>query len=348
MDISFAASRIAQANNSRNSLACPDTEDASSIDRFRSQFQRDRDKILHSKAFRRLSHKTQVFIAPSFDHYRTRLTHTLEVSQIARTIARGLNLNEDLTEAVALGHDLGHTPFGHTGEFALRESIARIKGIDPTTEDISRLFRHNVQSLRVVEVLEGAGEGLHLSHEVLNGIVCHTGSTRAQTLEGRIVALSDRIAYINHDIDDALRAGMLKEDELPQHVIDKLGDSHAQRIETLVETCIENSACVDDILLPDEIWESMNELRAFLFERVYHAPEVMKEVSKAQQLISTLFEHYMAHPDQIPDEYLGVAQGDILQASIDYVAGMTDRYARATFEEIFVPQSFTYVIHQRG
>lgn len=341
MEISIASDRISRANATRNSLACPDRNDPELIDTFRTQFQRDRDKILHSKAFRRLSHKTQVFIAPSFDHYRTRLTHTLEVAQIARTIARGLVLNEDLTEAIALGHDLGHTPFGHTGEFALRESIAKLRGIDAHTEDISGLFRHNVQSLRVVEVLEGAGEGLKLSSEVLNGIVCHTGKQRAYTLEGRIVALSDRIAYVNHDIDDALRAGMLRADELPSSVIRVLGESHADRIEKLVESCIYHSARVDDILLPPDMWDAMSELRSFLFEHVYHASAVMKEVTKAQQLISMLFEYYQAHPDLIPVEFVTLAAEDTTQAIIDYIAGMTDRYARMKFEEIFVPQSFT-------
>ena len=213
----------------------------------RCDYQRDRDKILHTKSFRRLSHKTQVFLAAEGDHYRTRLTHTLEVAQIARTIARALGLNEDLTEAISLGHDLGHTPFGHTGEDAIARCLARYKGVDPDSPQAQGLYLHNEQSLRVVEVIENGGRGLNLTAEVRDGILCHTGPQRAETLEGRIVAVADRIAYVNHDIDDAIRAGLLSEDDLPASTHDVLGPDHSSRIQTLVFDMVETSASVDDI-----------------------------------------------------------------------------------------------------
>ena len=223
-------------------------------DLYRTEYQRDRDKILHTKAFRRLSHKTQVFLAPVGDHYRTRLTHTLEVAQIARTIARALGLNEDLAEAIALGHDLGHTPFGHVGEQALAACLARHKGIDPDSPEGQALYRHNVQSLRVVDIIENDGKGLNLTAEVRDGIVCHTGVQRAETLEGRIVATADRIAYVNHDIDDAIRAGSLRESDLPASTHRVLGENHSARIETLVHDMIETSVHVDDIQMSQPVW----------------------------------------------------------------------------------------------
>ena len=227
-------------------------------DLYRSEYQRDRDKILHTKAFRRLSHKTQVFLAPQGDHYRTRLTHTLEVAQIARTIARALGLNEDLTEAIALGHDLGHTPFGHVGEQAISTCLAKHRGLDPNAPENQQLYRHNIQSLRVVDVIENNGKGLNLTAEVRDGIVCHTGSQRAETLEGRIVATADRIAYVNHDIDDAIRAGALEEKDLPVSTHRVLGENHSTRIQTLVHDMIETSAKADDITMSQPVWDAID------------------------------------------------------------------------------------------
>jgi dGTPase len=312
-------------------------------DLFRTEYQRDRDKIIHCKSFRRLSHKTQVFLAPAGDHYRTRLTHTLEVAQIARTIARGLGLNEDLTEAIALGHDLGHTPFGHTGEDALCACIARYRGIDANQAESKKLFHHNKQSLRVVEVIENEGRGLNLTVEVRDGIVCHTGSQKAETFEGRIVAVADRIAYVNHDIDDAIRAGALAEGDLPDTTHRILGEDHSTRIETLVVDMVRTSAQVGDVQLSTSIWDAMMELRAFLFQNVYRSPQVMREVRKAYHLVEDLFDYYMDHIDQVPDEYRAICDGDDVLAVTDYVAGMTDRYARTLFEDLFIPQSFTDV-----
>ncbi len=307
-------------------------------DFLRTDYQRDRDKILHSKSFRRLSHKTQVFLAAEGDHFRTRLTHTLEVSQIARTIARALGLNEDLTEAIALGHDLGHTPFGHTGEAALRECLARHRGIDPASDEASRQFNHNEQSLRVVEVIENGGVGLNLTVEVRDGILHHTGKVRAETMEGRIVATADRIAYVNHDIDDAIRAGMLTEDALPASTHALLGPDHSSRIETLVRDMVETSAASDDIALSEPVWGAMSELRSFLFANVYTAPPVMVEVDKAKRLIEQLFDYYVAHIGEVPEEYRAISDGDDLRAVTDYIAGMTDRFATATFMRLFVPR----------
>lgn len=308
-------------------------------DILRNDYQRDRDKILHTKSFRRLSHKTQVFLAAEGDHFRTRLTHTLEVSQIARTIARALGLNEDLTEAIALGHDLGHTPFGHTGEEALSRSIARHRGIDHKPGEDALLYRHNVQSLRVVEVVENGGKGLNLTPEVRDGIVCHTGSQRAETLEGRIVATADRIAYVNHDIDDAMRAGILHERDLPQSTHDVLGPDHSSRIQTLVLDMVETSASRDDIVMSERVWNAMMELRAFLFENVYQAPAVMAEVRKAMHLVGDLFDYYVGHLDEVPVEYREISEGDDLRAVTDYIAGMTDRYAKGLYQDLFVPRS---------
>lgn len=311
-------------------------------DILRTDFQRDRDKILHTKSFRRLSHKTQVFLAAEGDHYRTRLTHTLEVAQIARTIARALGLNEDLTEAISLGHDLGHTPFGHTGEEALARSIARHKGVDPVSPEAARFYRHNEQSLRVVERIENGGKGLNLTPEVRDGIVCHTGNLRAETLEGRIVGTADRIAYVNHDIDDAIRAGILRESDLPASTHAMLGPDHSSRIETLVLDMVETSAALDDIRMSDGVWSAMMELRAFLFERVYNAPAVTGEVTKATHLVADLFDYYVDHIDEVPDEYRAISEGDDLRAVTDLIAGMTDRYAKNLYQRLFIPNALHY------
>ncbi|WP_417350943.1 deoxyguanosinetriphosphate triphosphohydrolase [Gordonibacter pamelaeae] len=311
-------------------------------DILRNDYQRDRDKILHTKSFRRLSHKTQVFLAAEGDHFRTRLTHTLEVAQIARTIARALGLNEDLTEAISLGHDLGHTPFGHTGEEALARSIARHRGIDPASPEAEALYRHNEQSLRVVERIENGGKGLNLTPEVRDGILNHTGDLRAETLEGRIVGTADRIAYVNHDIDDAIRAGILSEGDLPDTTHAVLGPDHSSRIQTLVMDMVETSAAADDIRMSDSVWDAMMELRAFLFARVYTALVVMAEVDKATRLVGALFDYYVAHTEEVPEEYRAIAEGDDLSAVTDYVAGMTDRFAKNLFQQLFIPHSVHY------
>lgn len=313
---------------------------SSESDILRTEYQRDRDKILHSKAFRRLSHKTQVFIAPKGDHFRTRLTHTLEVAQIARTIARALGLNEDLTEAIALGHDLGHTPFGHAGEEVLRERIAHYRGIPADDPCVRDLFHHNRQSVRVVQVLEHDGEGLNLTAEVRDGIYCHTGDVKADTLEGRIVGKADRIAYVNHDIDDAIRAGLLTEADLPASTHEILGVSHSARIETLVLDTVRASSESDDIVLTPAVWEAMMELRQFLFENIYHSEAVMVEVRKAQRLLGVLFDFLMEHPDCIPEEIRRVSPDDTLRSVCDYLAGMTDRFAVDLYRSLFVPRSF--------
>lgn len=306
-------------------------------DVLRSDFQRDRDKIIHTKSFRRLSHKTQVFLAAEGDHFRTRLTHTLEVSQIARTIARALKLNEDLTEAIALGHDLGHTPFGHTGEEALSHCIA--KQLNVATPIHEPLYHHNEQSLRVVEVIENGGKGLNLTPEVRDGIVCHTGGEKADTLEGRIVAMADRIAYVNHDIDDAIRAGLLREADLPATTHEHLGQTHSHRIETLVLDMVTTSAHVGDIRMSESVWKAVMELRKFLFTQVYSAPVVMAEVKKALHLVEDLFDHYISHVDEVPNEYRAISEDNTMQAVVDYIAGMTDRYAKNIYQELFVPHS---------
>lgn len=329
---------LSSESEGRDRSAAPDV--------LRNDYQRDRDKILHSKSFRRLSHKTQVFLAAEGDHYRTRLTHTLEVAQIARTIARALGLNEDLTEAISLGHDLGHTPFGHAGEEALSRCLAR-HGRTPREDDAGGerpglLYRHNEQSLRVVERIENGGAGLNLTPEVRDGILHHTGPVRAETLEGRVVATADRIAYVNHDIDDAIRAGILSEGDLPASTHAVLGSDHSARIETLVVDMVQTSASCDDIRMSDEVWDAMMELRSFLFRKVYTAPVVLAETAKAGRLLETLFDYYVAHLDEIPDEYRTISEGDPLVAVCDYIAGMTDRYAKARFKALFVPSSIHY------
>jgi dGTPase len=293
-------------------------------DPLRTCFMRDRDRIIHNKSFRRLKHKTQVFLSPEGDHYRTRLTHTLEVSQISRTIARALHLNEDLTEAIALGHDLGHTPFGHMGEEAFQDLLPQP-------------FHHNEQSLRVVEKLEYNGKGLNLTWEVRDGIVNHTGRTPLPaTLEGRIVRTADRIAYVNHDIDDAIRAGVLDAEDLPQSTIEVLGRHHSQRINTLVKDMVEESAGRDDILLSPAVASTLDELRQFLFDRVYIGSVAKEEEDKAKKVLRSLFLFYYKNPEEMPEEYLG-GEEDLRVRVCDYVAGMTDRYAMRKYYENFLP-----------
>jgi dGTPase len=282
----------------------------------RTPFQRDRDRIVHSKSFRRLKHKTQVFIDPKGDHYRTRLTHTLETAGISRTVARALRLNEDLTEAIALGHDLGHPPFGHTGEEVLDEVVF---------ERYGRRFRHNEQSLRVVDVLEKDGRGLNLTEEVRDGILRHTGPGDPATLEGKIVRLVDRVAYINHDIDDALRAGILSSGDLPQEELDLLGETGARRIDRLVHDIVETSAETGDIVQSDEIARAMLNLRAFMFERVYLGPAAADQRDTATATVRRIFSRLVEHPEDLPEGL----PGDVSEQVTDYIAGMTDRFALA-------------------
>jgi dGTPase len=324
----FAA--LADASRGRLMPVAPDP--------LRTCFQRDRDRIIHAKSFRRLSHKTQVFISASGDHYRTRLTHTLEVAQISRTIARALALNEDLVEAISLGHDLGHTPFGHTGERALSQAIATHRATP--YDEAAELYHHNVQSLRVVDVVENDGQGLNLSYEVRNGILCHTGAQRASTLEGRIVALADRIAYINHDIDDSIRAGFISEGALPETTRRMLGKNHSARITTLVNDVVTTSEGQPDILQSESIGAAMDELRSYLFANVYTKGDVKAEAPKAERLVITLFDYFMVHLDEVPEEYRSCSGGDPVVAVSDYVSGMTDRYARSLYEHLFVPYNW--------
>ncbi|WP_027365435.1 deoxyguanosinetriphosphate triphosphohydrolase [Desulfotruncus alcoholivorax] len=293
----------------------------------RTAYQRDRDRIIHSKAFRRLKHKTQVFIIPEGDHYRTRLTHTLEVSQIARTVARALRLNEDLTEAIALGHDLGHTPFGHAGESALNEIM-------------TGGFRHNRQSLRVVDELEG-GRGLNLTAEVCDGILNHTGKVTPSSLEGQIVKIADRVAYINHDIDDAVRGGILRTSDLPQFCLDVLGTEHRTRINNMVVDLITSSWGKPQITMSRRVQEATDKLREFLFDHVYIDSEAKSEESKARHVVQFLFEYWNKHPEKLPPEYRIRAESvGVERAVCDYIAGMTDRYAIAQFKALFIPRSF--------
>ena len=292
----------------------------------RTPFQRDRDRIVHSKAFRRLKHKTQVFVAPEGDHYRTRLTHTLEACGIARTVARALELNEDLTEAIGLGHDLGHPPFGHAGEEALDAALG---------ERDAQGFRHNEHSLRVVEVLERDGRGLNLTEQVRDGILNHTGSRKPATLEGRIVKLVDRVAYINHDIDDALRAGVLHGEDLPTDEIELLGTTGAARIDTLVRDIAARSREAGDIVQSEEVGGAMLRLRKFMFERVYLGPLARAEHERVHRVMRLLFDHYMERPEETPELEQGAGQA---QRVADYLAGMTDRYCIAKFAELTIPE----------
>lgn len=307
------------------------------LDPYRTEYQRDRDRIIHSKAFRRLMHKTQVFLAPEGDHYRTRLTHTLEVAQIARSVARAIRLNEDLTEAIALGHDLGHTPFGHVGEDAL---TACYKELRPSFPDLPDAYHHNIQSLRVIDALEYEGKGLNLTWEVRDGVAHHTGDGEPATLEGSIVRIADRIAYVNHDVDDAIRGGVLAESELPANPTEVLGRSHGARIRTLVQDMIVNSADRDEIRMSEPVWEAMMELRSFLFDRVYLSPRAKEEEPKAFGVVRALFTHYLEHPESLPDEFRPSGEDDLPQRVTDYIAGMTDRYAIGVYEQLFVPVSW--------
>jgi len=303
--------------------------------RLRTPFQRDRDRIVHSKSFRRLKHKTQVFIAPEGDHYRTRLTHTLEACGISRTVARALRLNEDLTEAIGLGHDLGHPPFGHTGEQALDEALAA---------RFERRFRHNEQSLRVVDTLEREGRGLNLTEPVRDGILHHTGPGTPATLEGRIVRLVDRIAYVNHDIDDALRAGILSEGDLPSEEIAILGETGSERIDMLVHDLVEHSESAGDIAQGAEVGDAMARLRRFMFDRVYLGEPARREQDRVTKVIHALFEHYLESPELVEDLTGGDdGRGDDLATRVtDYLAGMTDRFCIRQFEELTVPREFRY------
>ena len=291
----------------------------------RTEFQRDRDRILHSKSFRRLMHKTQVFFFPQDEHFRTRMTHTLEVTQIARIIARALNLNEDLCEAAALGHDLGHTPFGHSGEYAMQQIF-------------SPDFAHYKQSIRVVEKLENDGEGLNLTWEVKDAILNHSGGNVASTLEGRIVNLADRIAYINHDIDDAIRGGVLTIDDIPKELVNTLGKGHGERINNMVSSVITASQGKPDILMTEEIGQATMELRKFLFENVYNSKIAKKEEDKAIEMLTILFNYFVKYPQELPSVYKKNLETESTERCVcDYVSGMTDRYAIDLFRELYVP-----------
>lgn len=296
----------------------------------RTIYQRDRDRIIHCKTFRRLKHKTQVFLAPEGDHYRTRLTHTLEVAQIARSIARALNLNEDLTEAIALGHDLGHTPFGHAGERTLN-SLCPMG------------FAHYKQSIRVVEFLEKDGQGLNLTWEVRDGILNHRTSGNPSTLEGKAVRLSDKIAYINHDIDDGIRAGILKESDIPSEYTDVLGDSTKERLNTMISDIIMNSIGKNDLVMSEPVHKAMTDLRKFMFESLYLNPTAKSEEAKADKLITELYRYYVANTDKLPDTYKRfITEFDERpeQVVCDYIAGMSDQYSISKFQEIFVPKAW--------
>lgn len=307
-----------------------------SEDSFRTCFQRDRDRILHSKAFRRLKHKTQVYISPEGDHYRTRLTHTLEVSQIARTIGRALQLNEDLIEAIALGHDLGHTPFGHTGEGVLNKLS-------------STGFKHFNQSVRVIDFLESKPGriGLNLTSEVIDGIANHTGDHLPFTLEGKVIKFADRIAYINHDIDDSIRAGILSEAQIPIYLRMRLGQTGSERISTLVSDLIRSSADKDDVLMSSEVEEDMLTLRSFMFDAVYLNPTVKRESDRAAFVMGSIFEYYMKYPGRLPQSHLDLYANSsehindtVEQKVIDYIAGMTDRYVLHHFDDLFMPNAW--------
>lgn len=292
----------------------------------RTDFQRDRDRIIHSKAFRRLKHKTQVFLSPELDHYRTRLTHTLEVSQIARTMARALRLNEDLTEAIALGHDLGHTPFGHAGERAINELV-----------DFD--FVHYEQSVRVCEKFEKNGKGLNLTFEVLDGIDRHTCGEWSQSLEGRLVRLADRIAYINHDIDDAVRAGVISESDIPAEITENLGKGKSERITTLVSSIVENSA--NEIVMDEKTSKYYDLLHSFLFDAVYKNPVAKFEETKVFGIVEGLFKYYTKNPEKMTAEYLAICESEgVKRAVADYIAGMTDHYAITVYSDIYIPKAW--------
>jgi dGTPase len=315
--LSPRAARAADAVRERPEPPCP----------YRTAFQRDRDRIIHSKAFRRLKHKTQVFVAPEGDHYRTRLTHTLEVSALSRTVARALALNEDLVEAIAMGHDLGHAPFGHSGEHALDDLLR---------ERYGRRFHHNEQSVRVVEVLERDGRGLNLTREVRDGLLHHTGSGRPSTLEGQIVRTMDRVAYVNHDIEDAVRAGILEEGDLPRHEVAVLGRTTSERLTRLVGDMVEASRDADAIGMSPEVGEAFLRLRAFMFRSVYLAPPASDESGRARGVVQSLFDHFTAHPEEMPPATSD--GGDPVLRVTDHVSGMTDRYALRVFRAVFLPR----------
>ena len=300
----------------------------SRVDDVRTAYQRDTDKIVHSKAFRRLMHKTQVFLSPEGDHYRTRMTHTLEVARIARTIAKALNLNEDLAEAIAMGHDLGHTPFGHAGEIALSEAMGQP-------------FCHNEQSLRVVDILENEGAGLNLTYEVRMGILGHTGPRIPETMEGRIVRCADRIAYVNHDIDDAIRAGILAREDLPKFVQKTLGITHSSRINTLVCDMIVTSREAGEIALSAPVEKALNELREFMFERVYRNPVAKGEEAKAKDMLKRMYEYYYNHPEALPEDFQPQMSLEGMGRTVcDYIAGMTDNYAVDKYTQLFIPMGW--------
>lgn len=296
----------------------------------RTCFQRDVDRITHCKSFRRLMHKTQVFLQPEGDHYRTRLTHTIEVSRIARTVARALELNEDLTEAIALGHDLGHTPFGHAGERALSEILSEEGG-----------FKHAVQSLRVVDRLEKDGTGLNLTYEVRNGIINHTASRMPETLEGQIVRFADRVAYINHDVDDALRAGILQESDIPEEITCALGDNFSRRIDTFIKDLITTSSEGTELCMSPGMSFIFDSFHSFMFENVYTDLRAKREEKKVHGILSGIFDYYMTNPDQLPLDFLVIAEEDGLRrATADYVSGMTDKYAMSQYSDLFLPESW--------
>ncbi len=314
----YACRSVDSKGRERASEPCP----------MRTCFQRDIDRIVHCKSFRRLKHKTQVFLSPEGDHYRTRMTHTLEVARVARTIARGLGLNEDLTEAAALGHDLGHTPFGHAGERILNEIM---------TDG----FRHNEQSLRVVDRLENDGEGLNLTYEVRRGIVCHSGFDTAETLEGRVVRISDQIAYLSADIDDALRGGVLYPLDIPAELVQLLGSTHGERLNTLIGDVIETSREKNNILQSPELRDATNELNAFMFHSVYLNPMAKGEEGKAQKLIYSLFEYFIKHPEKLSEEFQEIWRKEGRERAVcDYIAGMTDAYAVEMYQDLFIPKSW--------
>lgn len=308
------AAKSAEAERARDEEECS----------IRTKFQRDRDRILHSKPFRRLKHKTQVYIAPTGDHYRTRMTHSLEVAQICRTIGRGLSLNEDLIEAIALGHDVGHTPFGHVGEEALDSLIGH--------------FEHNEQSIRIFTVLTGQGKGMNLTTQVLDGILHHTGEGIPKTLEGQVVRIGDRIAYLCHDFDDALRAGLLCDSDLPQTTREGIGSSTSEMITTMVIDMIKASDGKNHILQTEEVASAMKDFRSFMFERVYLSSTLKEERSKGRVILEILFDYYLQHPEIIPTEYFEWADGNLARAVTDYISGLTDNYAINTFKHFFIPR----------
>ncbi len=316
--------RAAFADESRGRLHPEEPRE----DDVRTVFQRDTDKIVHSKAFRRLMHKTQVFLSPEGDHYRTRMTHTIEVSRIGRTIAKALNLNEDLAEAIAMGHDLGHTPFGHAGEVAL-------------TEAMGQKFCHNEQSLRVVDLLENGGEGLNLTYEVRMGILGHTGTRIPETLEGQIVRWADRYAYVNHDIDDAIRGGILTNADIPRSISKILGGTHSQRINTLVCDTITASREAGTIAQTPAVGKALSDLREFLFENVYRNPVAKGQEQKARGMLKRMYEYYYNHPEALPEDFQPQLSFDGMERTVcDYIAGMTDNYAVDKYTELFIPSGW--------